>query len=577
MSRRFNIILVTILCFLFSACTVSPQNTNDEQEIINYPAGDPKEVAAVILHTNDVHVAFEDNIGYDGLALYKKELEALYDHVFLVDAGDAIQGGPIAALSKGKEIIKMMNEVGYDLAVTGNHEFDFGFDELDDRSEELNCGYTSANFCTSDGEPVFAPWRILDAGDIKIGFIGATTPDTYTKSLIKDIVNEAGEPMYDFLADETGEKLVGALQKYIDEVKANGADYVVLVSHLGSDDSVTHRFRCDVICPQLSGLDMIIDGHSHQTFNQTIKDKDGKEVLFAQTGTKLKNIGQVTIYKDGHLEEELINEVPKPQDLAYETVTRGKSERYVDPQMTAFMDGITASYTEIMERKIGELAFDMIVRDENGFDISRVQENNLGDLAADAFMAAGESDAALLVAGSIRNDLHKGDLTYGDILNASPYCNDVVTVKVKGQVIIDALEHSVSKLPDVSSIFPQVAGMSFNVNKEIPSPVKISEKGDFVSIEGERRVSDIKIGGKAVDPDKDYLLAITNYVHSGGDGFTMFVNAELVKMTMLSDYEALMQYIEEDLGGVIPDSYRETAGRINFVENSKTENKDETK
>ena len=124
------------------------EETGTETE---FPAGNPEEAAVVILHTNDVHVGLQDNIGYDGLALYKKELEAQYDNVLLVDAGDAIQGAAIGAMSKGEEIIKIMNQVGYDLAVPGNHEFDFGFDVLDDCSEQLDCGYICANFCTTDG------------------------------------------------------------------------------------------------------------------------------------------------------------------------------------------------------------------------------------------------------------------------------------------------------------------------------------------------------------------------------------------------------------------------------------------
>ncbi len=142
---------------------------------------DADQVAAVILHTNDVHVAFQDNIGYDGLALYQKELEKVYDHVLLIDAGDAIQGAPIGAISKGAEIIKMMNRLGYDLAVPGNHEFDYGVEVLDSCAEELACGYTCANFCVTGGGTVFQPWRILEAGDLKIGFVGAITPDTFTK------------------------------------------------------------------------------------------------------------------------------------------------------------------------------------------------------------------------------------------------------------------------------------------------------------------------------------------------------------------------------------------------------------
>ena len=146
----------------------------------NWLAGDPAQVAAVILHTNDVHVALQENIGYDGLALYKKELEAQYDHVLHIDAGDAVQGAPIGAISKGIEIIKMMNRVGYDLAVPGNHEFDYG-EALAECAQELDCGYTCVNYCNSDGKPIFSPWRILEAGDVKIGFVGVVIPDTFRK------------------------------------------------------------------------------------------------------------------------------------------------------------------------------------------------------------------------------------------------------------------------------------------------------------------------------------------------------------------------------------------------------------
>ncbi len=99
----------------------------------------------VILYTNDVHCGIDDHIGYDGLALYKREMEATHDSVILVDAGDAIQGSPIGALSNGAYITEIMNAVGYDAAVTGNHEFDYGVSELMLRADELNCGYVNAN------------------------------------------------------------------------------------------------------------------------------------------------------------------------------------------------------------------------------------------------------------------------------------------------------------------------------------------------------------------------------------------------------------------------------------------------
>ena len=527
-----------------------------------YPLGDPAEVAAVILHTNDAHVGFEDNIGYDGLALYRKELEAVYDHVLLVDAGDAIQGAFIGAISDGMEIINMMNRLGYDLAITGNHEFDFGFEALDACAEALDCGYTCANFCVTDGTPVFEPWRILEAGDIKIGFVGVVTPDTYTKSTIKDILNEVGEPMYDFLADSTGERLVAALQASIDAAREAGADYVILVSHLGNNDDVAEQYRCDVVVSKLTGLDMAIDGHSHEIYNRTATDRTGRQIPIAQTGTKMQTIGQLTLYKDGRLEETLIENVPEPKDIPFEKVTRGKVERCVDPEMKAFMDEIVAEYKPLMEVEIGEATCDLIVRDADGYDISHVEENGLCDLVADAFRTVGGTQAALINAGTVRNNLEKGTVTYQDVLDILPYSNEVVTVSVTGQTILDALEFGVSALPLISAGFPQVSGITFRVNRDIESSVVVDDNNQFVSVAGERRVSDVYIGDEPLDPKAEYTLAISDFQLNGGDGFSMFKEADFLATTMLLNSEVVMSYIVDYLGGIIPETYREAQGRI---------------
>lgn len=570
--------ILTLLCLSGAGCVfaysetdalVKSSETTAKQDGQAYLAGNPEDVAAVILHTNDVHVALEDNIGYDGLALYRKELEEQYDNVFLIDAGDAIQGAPIGAISNGAEVIEIMNILGYDLAVPGNHEFDFGMDELYDRSEELECGYTCVNFCMTGGKPVFRPWRILEAGELQIGFIGAVAPDTYTKSTIKDIVNESGEPMYDFLTDETGERLSAAIQKSIDEVREHGADYVIFVSHLGNNDSITAQFRCDPIVQKLSGLDMVIDGHSHERYDRTVKDRTGKEIPIAQAGTRFQAIGQLTIYQDGHLEERLIEEVPEPENLAFETVLRGGKKRYVDPEMKEYLDEVADFYAFFMEQKIGFLSYDLLVRDEYGYDISRVRENGLCDLVADAFRAIGHSQTAFVNAGSIRNNLEAGDITFGSILNILPYSNDIVTVKVTGQMILDALEFGVAILPNISARFPQVSGITFHVNIEIPSSVKVDGRNQFVSVEGDRRVSDVKIGGKALDPEKEYTLTGNSFLLNGGDGYTMFKDATVLKTTTTSDNEVVMKYIVENLDGVIPDTYREISGkRIIFTDSS---------
>ena len=564
--------LIALVILVSGAACAGPGELNGSSDPASgtgtdaeFPAGDPDDVAAVILHTNDVHVGYQDNIGYDGLALYKKELEGKYEHVLLVDAGDAIQGAALGAMSKGEEIIKMMNYVGYDIAVPGNHEFDFGFEVLDDCSEQLSCGYTCANFCTPDGEPVFQPWRILEAGDLKIGFVGVVTPDTFTKSAIKDIVDDVGEPMYDFLADETGERLSEALQKRIDEVRDKGADYVILVAHLGSNENNESIYTSNAVVGKLSGIDAVIDGHSHEAYNTKIPDKQGKMVPIAQTGTKLPVIGQLVIYKDGHLEETLVDAVPSGSGLDTETVVRKDVERNVDPEAKAFLDNITASYAPVMERKIGELPVDLIKKDDTT-DFSRVGENGLCELVADSFRAVADAQASLIVAGTVRTNLDDGEVTYQDIVDILPYCNELVKARVSGQMILDALEFGVSSLPAASGGFPQVSGITFCVDKDIESSVKVDEKNQFVSVEGPRRVSDVTIDGKELDPDGSYTLAITLYVLTGGDGYTMFKDAEIITDTMLADNEACMKYIEDDLEGVIPETYKEPQGRIRWAD-----------
>ena len=555
---RLTLAILLILSLTTAAFAASPD--------ADWLAGDPDEVAAVILHTNDVHVGLDDNIGYDGLALYKKELEAQYDHVLLVDAGDAIQGAAIGAISKGSEIIRVMNRLGYDLAIPGNHEFDFGFDVLDECAEQLACGYTCANFCTTDGAPVFTPWRILEAGNVKIGFVGAVTPDTFTRSPIKDILNEAGEPMYDFLADETGEKLSAALQKYIDETRENGADYVILVAHLGSDAVNATAFSSNVIVGMLTGLDFVIDGHSHEIYNTTIRNRWGEEIPIAQTGTKLQTIGQLTIYRDGRLEEKLVELVPQREGIPAETSTRKNVARLVDPDTEAYIGGIEAKYDAVMQQKIGELPVDLLVRSDDDRVNCRVRENGLCEMVADAYRAIAGTQAALINAGSVRTDLEAGTVTYKDALDLLPYCNEVITANVSGRIILDALEFGVSFLPEGVGAFPQVSGLTFTLDTTVETSVKMNEKNQFVCVDGPYRVSDVRIGGAPLDLNGEYTLATNMYVFTGGDGYTMFKEADMLMTLPLSDNEVVMKYISENLHGAIPERYAQPQGRIHARE-----------
>ena len=528
-------------------------------------ADNSQDVAVVILFTNDVHCAYEENIGFDGLVLYKKQLEQVYDHVFLVDSGDAVQGSAIGVISKGQAIIRMMNAVGYDVATLGNHEFDFGMEALDDIVELFEGTYVCVNFCTSDGTPIFSPGIILDAGEMQIGFVGADTPDTYIKTSIKNILDDSGQPMYDFLVDRDGSKLRGALQDSVDELRREGADVVILISHLGDNEGVSEQYRTSNIMEGVNGIDAILDGHTHQFFSKTIKDKDGKEVIALQTGTKFESVGQLTIYKDGRMEAKLLEEIPGSDSLPMETVVRRGKERFIDPEMHAIQTEIAQSYDDILNEKIGEISFDLLVEEEGEYIISRGQENALCELVADAYREAGNSEIGFVVAGSLRNNLLKGNITYSSMLSLLPYSNEIITVSVSGQMLKDILEYSVSDLPYTSAKFPQVSGITFTIDMSIESSVKLDDKGQYAYVDGPYRVSDIQVGGKDLDLSAEYTLTTSDYVVNGGDGFSTFQEADFVNDTMKVDNIVVKDYIVNVLGGVIPDLYREPLGRINVI------------
>ena len=176
----------------------------------------------IIIHTNDVHCGLNDSIGYDGLILYKKELQTKYKYVLTVDAGDHIQGGAIGILSKGLDIIDIMNDIEYDVVALGNHEFDYGLNELYQCSKNLKTGYISANFCYRKNKTtIFPPYKIIDVGSKKIGFIGVTTPQTLSKTYLHNIVDEQGKMVYDFLTENKGKELYDTIQSYIDEIRKN--------------------------------------------------------------------------------------------------------------------------------------------------------------------------------------------------------------------------------------------------------------------------------------------------------------------------------------------------------------------
>ena len=212
-------------------------------------AADEKSNDIVILHTDDAHCGVNDNLGYAGVAAYKAEMKKTHNYVALVDCGDAIQGESIGTLSAGAYLVDIMNEVGYDFATFGNHEFDYKLPQLAKLTKQAKYQYLACNFKyigkgTSDLN--YKPYEIVTYGDKKVAFIGIVTPESFTKSTPAYFQDESGNYIYSFSEDETGTALYETVQKTVDEVRAAGADYVIAMGHLGNEGITDRKYIATV-------------------------------------------------------------------------------------------------------------------------------------------------------------------------------------------------------------------------------------------------------------------------------------------------------------------------------------------
>lgn len=565
--------------------------------------GASKDGAVSIVFTNDVHCAIDQQvdkdgnvtgIGYAGVAAYANAQKSLYGagNVTLVDAGDAIQGGPVGTLTKGAALVQIMNAVGYDYAIPGNHEFDYGMDQFNALVKQADAMYLSCNFTklNADGSKasVFAPFAIetyKDAdvaaddadGVLKVAYVGISTPKTLTKSSPANFQDAAGNYIYGFCQDETGEALYAAVQSAVDEARAQGADYVVAVGHLGIEGT-TSRWTSEAVIKHTTGIDALIDGHSHEAYDktvgsevaagaiQTLANSDGDKVVLVQTGTKLANVGNLVIDADAADGQDVIAQLVPASECKDE-----------DAAVKKVVDQVNGELADVLNKVVGKTDVALTIVDADGVRQVRHHETNMGDLVADAYRAAVGADIALANGGGVRASIAAGDITNNDLLSVQPYGNELCLIEATGQEILDALEMGASNAPEEFGGFLQVSGLSYKIDASIPSSVKTDENGNFVSVDGERRVFDVKVGDQAIDATKTYKVASHGYMLlEGGDGLTMFKDNKVLQENVILDNQALINYITNDLKGVVGERYANATGegRITYATKPGTDFKD---
>lgn len=513
----------------------------------------------VILYENDVHCAVE---GYSKLAAMKNELSETYTNVGVVSVGDFVQGGTLGAVSKGEYIVNLMNKVGYDAIALGNHEFDYQLPRLNELNAMSNTKFISCNFQKiGEDKTYFEPYTIVSYGNVDVAYIAITTPETINSSSPAQFKNDKGELIYTF----NESKLYDIVQTNINAAETAGADYVIALSHIGYDESGNLADITDVI-ENTDGFDVVLDAHSHSVIEEkVIKDKSGDDVLLTSTGTKFEYIGKLTI-KNGAFDTELVE---------VESYTK------TDPVVDAYITEINENYAQLGNRKIGESKVEFITHDKDGNRLVRNAETNLGNFCSDALRVMTGADMSFVNGGGLRAPMEAGEVTFNDIFSVFPFNNQIVTAEISGQILIDFLEMAVMNYPEEDGSFPHMSGVTFSVNKSIPTSVKVDANGFFEKVDGAYRVYNVKVLDKtsgeykALDPNGKYVLAGFNYfLLDFGGGMTMFKDAKILDAEGTLDVELLENYIVEHLGGVIGEEYAEVKPNISFTDGVITETPD---
>jgi len=528
---------------------------------------DDVEGKLVIIHTNDVHgrdVTNASQYGTAAVSQLKKDFEAAGANVLLLSAGDAIQGLPLVNYDFGATAINFLAAAGYDAMSPGNHEFDWGVQNLFDILEDSGLLVISANIVYLEdnpyggtaGELVFPGNEIFDLDGLKVGVFGLTTPEASTKAHPDKVSG------VEFLQ---GEELFAAAQAQVDFLVGEGCDLIICLGHLGIDDESTGNRSIDVI-EAVDGIDIFVDGHSH---TELANGREVGDTLLVSAGTALAKIGVVVVDPaEGTIEASLLGIVSGEKDYAG-----------IDEDLKALIDERNEFVTTtLVSEKIG--ITDVLLYGANTTDPPgvRVAETNLGDFATDALLwaanivyGAGFADAALTNGGGIRASIPVAadaefpyEITMMDMVTVFPFGNQVEIVEITGAQLLEALEAATFSNPAAVGAFPQVSGIQFTLNNAVPFERGEQYPGSTYyppAVPGSR-VRDVMVGGAPLELDRVYRIATNDFTAAGGDTYRVFRDKITSYSTGIAMEQALIDFLDVELDGVIGAEYAAPQGRI---------------
>ena len=429
-----------------------------------------------ILHFNDFHgqlLPFEvkdegQRGGIGRLATLVTETRAWNEphHVttLLLEAGDILQGTPLSTVFHGEPDFTCLNLMGVDAMTIGNHEFDFGQDNLHARMGQARFPIISANVRHADTKKPLAPPTVaFDVAGTKALVFGLTSKDTPIESAAKNVVGlEFLDP-----TDVARQIVAGNRDEY---------PIIIALTHIGLEEDIA-------LAKAVPGIDIIIGAHSHDAVFEPLQVNG---TLICQAGSKGAYLGQLdAFFANGDVARH--RGFLRPVDAAVKP----------DPAVEA----VAGEYSERLGSKLKRVIATSSGALNGDRDTLRSRETNLGDLLSDICRGFAKADVALLNGGGIRASIDPGPITVEEVMTVLPFGNQLATVELTGDVLLEALKHNAG-LPRPDGGFLQVSGLS-------------------MAIRG-KDVSDVKVGGEPLDPSRTYKVALPEFLLTGGNGFTMF-------------------------------------------------------
>lgn len=456
-----------------------------------------------ILHTNDMHAHVEPTRvsgrmlgGYARQATLIKRFRESDPNVVLLNGGDTFQGTIFFNTYGGLADLAFMNAVRYDAMAVGNHEFDRGPSALAEFVKGAAFPVLAANLDVTQ-EPLLQGRIPLSAtirvGGKTIGVVGAVTDELPTISFIGDKVKMR--------------EMVASCQAAIDALRQSGVDVIVMVTHVG------HREEVE-LAQRLSGVDVIVGGHSHTLLGDTgiqgigggaypavTKNKDGDTALVVQAWHWGLVLGRLQVVFDdaGRVRSWTGAPVPVTEDVPE------------DPAIASMVKALLVPIAAVKDKVVGKTLG----------EIARGDDQAMANLIADAQLEATKhlgSVAAFINAGGVRAAIDAGDITYGEALSVQPFGNTLVVMEVKGSELAAALSRGGGGTLHPSS------GTSYRLLNGV--------------------ATEIVIAGHPLDPAKTYKVTVNNFTAGGGDNHLELKAASGPRIESgIVDIDALVDYI----------------------------------